>query len=108
MFILYPRLPLPVAEKLWLKLAAADISSASSFSSAEHNAVQFAPTGGSQAKVEHLVEIQQLVRDCAKDNGYPHSVNDETSRNFDVKCGILLHNMMKLHPSEGSSPARDF
>lgn len=103
MFILYPRLPIPEAESLWTALASADITTLAHNSAESHPGIQYGSTGGSRATTQHLRDLQKRVRECAREHGYPNqSIDDNISRRFDVKCGILLHQTMQLHPSEAS------
>jgi len=102
MYWLYPRLPLPSAEALVMKMAVLTVEELVSLSALTHEAVQFAPTGGNKISSQGLGGLQEKVRDCAGQNGYPDPITDDLLRQFDVQCGVLLHQNMYLHPSEAS------
>lgn len=102
MYLLYPRLPLPVAKDLAQEYAMLDIEELVQRSSCVHQAVQYAPTGGNRVSVEQLGELQRSVRIYAQEYGYPDPADDDSSRAFDVRCGVSLYEDMCLHPSEAS------
>lgn len=102
MYYLYPRIPLPTAERLIQERASLSVEALCKLSDISHETIQFAPTGGNRISLEHLQHIQNLVRDCAADCGYPDEVGDLKSREFDIKVGEILHKTMMLHSSEAS------
>lgn len=102
MYFLYPRLPLPAAEALVQRYSTLSIDELKDLGALTHVAVQFAPTGGNRISPQELDKLQNMVRECASLHGYPELVGDNVSRKFDVQCGILLHQNMRLHPSEAS------
>ncbi len=103
MYLLYPRLRLPVAEALASERASLGLVELLELSNTTHDAVQFAPTGGNRIDSRGLEDLQAHVRGCAEQHGYPGQVNDDLSRKFDIQCGIILHRNMHLHPSEASN-----
>lgn len=102
MYLLYPRLPLPVAEAVVLNRAVKSIEELLEESDIFHESVQFAPTGGNKVDENELRNLQRSVRECAEKFGYPGSASEDSARRFDAACGILLHQNMHLHPSEAS------
>lgn len=102
MYLLYPRLPLPVAEAVVLKRAVLSVEELLEQSDIFHENIQFAPTGGNKVTEHELRDLQQAVRNCAEQFEYPNLTSDDAARQFDVDCGILLHQNMRLHPSEAS------
>ena len=100
MYLLYPRLPLAIAEKIAQGYVSQSVDQLLNLSTCSHISAEFAPTGGNMVKPNELAQIQQQVRDCAKLYSYPNLVSDDTSRQFDTACGILLSQKMFLHPSE--------
>ncbi|HEU5379097.1 MAG TPA: DUF6339 family protein [Ktedonobacteraceae bacterium] len=102
MYLLYPRLPLPIAEALSVERASMNVEELVRCSSTSHEASQFAPTGGNKIRPDELNALQQQVRECAGRHGYPNAVSDEESKQFDIQCSIFLHQNMYLHPSEAS------
>lgn len=102
MYLLYPRLPLPIAEALAAERASMNVEELVRCSSTSHEASQFAPTGGNKIRPDELNALQQQVRECAGQQGYPNAVSDEESKQFDIQCSIFLHQNMSLHPSEAS------
>lgn len=102
MYLLYPRLPLPIAEAIVQKCAALTIEELSDESDIFHESIQFAATGGNRINSNELKDLQQKIRICAEEFGYPDPASDDLSRQFDVACGILQHQNMRLHPSEAS------
>ena len=102
MYLLYPRLPLPIAEAVVLERSVKSIDELLEDSDIFHESIQYAPTGGNRISEIELKELQQVVRTCAEEHGYPESTSDDVARQFDVACGVLLHQKMQLHPSEAS------
>jgi hypothetical protein len=102
MYLLYPRLPLPVAEAVVLNRAVKSVEELLEESDIFHESVQFAPTGGNKVDENELRNLQRSVRECAEKFGYPGSASEDSARRFDAACGILLHQSMHLHPSEAS------
>lgn len=102
MYLLYPRLPRPVAEAAAAARASISPDELVEMSSLNHDLVQFAPTGGNKINPNQLGELQRRVRECAAQYGYPHTLSDDLARQFDVKCAVMLHQNMHLHPSEAS------
>lgn len=101
MYFLYPRLPLATADKLISELESLSIPALCETSDVYHPAVQYYESG-SRVSVNDLKQLQEAVRECAAQYGYPNLVGDEESRSFDTACGKLLHQSMHLHPSEAS------
>jgi hypothetical protein len=101
-YLLYPRLPLPVAQTLAAERASMPAVLLESLSSLCHEAAQFAPTGGNKVPPQNLQQLQKRVRECAALHGYQEKIDADSSRNFDAACGILLFENMHLYPSEAS------
>lgn len=103
MYRLYPKIPLAYAEKLAMEYRCLDVSVLVNRSQVISPNAYFAPTGGNRVTEDLLEALQNEIRWCAKNYGYPEQVNDEAARNFDIDCGIICYDEMKLHPSEASS-----
>lgn len=101
MYLLYPRLPLAVAVSLVSERSSMAISDLAKISSTGHTAVQFYETGSKVSEGE-LQKLQADVRSCAGKFGYPDPSGEQDLRSFDTECGQLLHQSLKLHPSEAS------
>ncbi len=101
MYLLYPRLPLAVAVSLVSERSSMAISALAKISSTGHTAVQYYETG-SKVSEGNLENLQADVRKCAEKFGYPDPAGEQDLRSFDIECGKLLHQTMKLHPSEAS------
>ncbi len=102
MYLLYPRLPLAVAEKLATERSVKTIADLVSISAIKQESATLAPIGGNKADDDFLRGIQKEIRGCAKQSGYPDSFGEESFRKFDVKCARLLYDCLFLHPSEAS------
>lgn len=101
MYLLYPRLPLATAAGLVPERSGLSISELTQISSTHHTAVQYYETG-SKVSEGNLEKLQSDVRSCAKKFGYPDPAGEQDLRSFDTECGQLLHESLKLHPSEAS------
>lgn len=101
MYFLYPRLPLATANKLISELESLSIQELCDISDLHHPAIQYYESG-SRAPENDLKQVQEAIRSCAAQYGYPNLVGDQESRSFDTACGKLLHQNMRLHPSEAS------
>ncbi|GAB4281103.1 MAG: hypothetical protein Kow0080_34510 [Candidatus Promineifilaceae bacterium] len=101
MYLLYPRLPLAIAVRLVSERSSMTISDLAKISGTEHTAVQYYETGSKVSKGD-LKKIQSDVRICAGKFGYPDPSGEQNLRSFDTECGQLLHQSLKLHPSEAS------
>lgn len=101
MYLLYPRLPLAAAVSLISERSSMSISELVQISSTQHTAVQYYETG-SKIPSGELERLQADLRMCAEEYGYPELADEHSTRSFDTACGQLLHQTMKLHPSEAS------
>lgn len=101
MYLLYPRLPLAVAFSLVSERSSMTISDLAKISSTGHRAVQYYETG-SKVSDGDLEKLQSDIRCCARKFGYPDSTGEQDLRSFDTECGQLLHQSLRLHPSEAS------
>ena len=79
-------------------MTASDLAKISSIG---HTAVQYYETG-SKVSEGDLEKLQSDVRSYAKKFGYPNPAGEQDLRSFDTECGQLLHESLKLHPSEAS------
>jgi hypothetical protein len=77
------------------------ISDLAKISSIGHTAVQYYETG-SKVSEGDLEKLQSDVQSCAQKFGYPNPAGEQDLRSFDTECGQLLHESLKLHPSEAS------
>lgn len=101
MYLLYPRLPLAVADNLVLERNGLAVSELVQISNIHHETVKYYETG-SKIPSKDLGKLQNSIRTCAKQYGYPDPANEKDVRAFDIACGELLHQTMQLHPSEAS------
>ena len=102
--LLYPRLPVIVSKDLARKFTTMSIKELSHESSKEHPAVTYAPTGGNRVTKALLAKIQEKVRVCAEQLGYPERLNEQSRRAFDATSGQILYEFMDISPAEASSP----
>lgn len=102
LYYLYPRLPQHIAQPLAEILIAKSSEELSEVWGTTHNAVTFAPTGGNRITLKSLELLRADVVTLAQQYGYPNAPARNVARSFDTDCGILLHETMKLHPSEAS------
>lgn len=102
MYLLYPRLPLAIAEKLAYERCFQSTRELVKLSNVRHESATIAPVGGNRADEGFLHEIQKQMRDCARGAGYPNLRNEESFRKFDLDCARLIHDSLCLHPSEAS------
>jgi hypothetical protein len=100
--LLYPRLPLSIAQNLVAERSSLSVEALVNLSALHHEAAQFAPTGGNKVSSQYLRELQRQVRECAQLHGYPGKTKVDSSRHFDIACGILLYEHMHVYPSEAS------
>jgi hypothetical protein len=103
MYYLYPRLPIPIAEKIATERSSLSITDLVAVSDIQYSGATTAPVGGHKADSVDIKNLQKEIRTCAKKSGYPHiQKNDENLRAFDYECSIMLYEKMNLHPSEAS------
>lgn len=102
LYYLYPRLPQHIAQPLAETIITRSPGDLSEVWGSSHEAVTFAPTGGNRITPKSLELLRAAVLSLAQQYGYPNTPAKNVARNFDVDCGILLHETMKLHPSEAS------
>jgi len=102
LFYLYPRLPQHIAQTMATKLIERTIDDLLDAWGIAHDEVTFAPTGGNRITGEQLKLLRAEVLVVAKQFSYPDPPDKKSARKFDIDCAILLHQTMKLHPSEAS------
>lgn len=102
MYYLYPRLPQHIAQQLAETIITKSLDELIEVWETTHEVVTFAPTGGNRIPPKSLEALRTSVLTLAKQYGYPNTLTKKDARKFDVECGILLHQKMKLHPSEAS------
>lgn len=102
LYYLYPRLPQHIAQPLAEILITKSSEELSEVWETTHDAVTFAPTGGNRITPKSLELLRADVVTLAQQYGYPNAPAKNVARDFDVDCGILLHEAMHLHPSEAS------
>jgi hypothetical protein len=95
-------MPLAIAEGLASTYASADINTLAAAGGVWHAAAYYAPTGGNKASEQEVAAVQQTIRSCATDYGYPEPPRGEAARAFDIQCGIYLCEQLHIHPSEAS------
>lgn len=105
MYLLYPRLSSLYAEDLVKKISnmpVQELFENSRSVSLELYPVSYAPTGGQQAREKQLQKLQEQIRDCAKNHGYPKLQTRSDNTAFDLALSKILYYEMNLHPSEAS------
>lgn len=104
---LYPRLTLSAAQEIAKQNIALDPAMLRHTHEGNHfvtdESALYAPTGGHRIEPQQLKELRRSVRQCADQLGFPEAPDIETRHNFDALCSILLHQQMKITPSEASS-----
>lgn len=100
--LLYPRLPRVVAVRLAQERASLLPNVLVRASSVTHPDAIYAPTGGNRVDRKHLETLRTLVRQAAKDAGYPHPPNEKKKRAFDAASGRILHSRMNISPAEAA------
>ncbi len=96
MSTLYPRLPRPIAERLF--------DQASTLAPAHaHEAQVFAPVGGRRAQPEEVAALAQSIRDLAVGFGAPGPLPRGSRIEFDRRSAELLVNVMDLSWSEAAT-----
>lgn len=102
-YVVYPRLSSAVARKMINEIRSMSVEELRTKSSTHHESVVYAPTGN-KIQQRELEQIQELIRECATDYGYPQSDNtdQDQARDFDAACAKLMHQRMSLQPSEAA------
>lgn len=103
-YVVYPRLKKITAEKLAMQLSSQAINElVSEYSGKASVKIDYAATGN-RIPVAELQTLQKAVRACAKYFGYPKTqgISNAAYSEFDNRCAILLHKMMKLTPAEAA------
>jgi Family of unknown function (DUF6339) len=101
--LLYPRLPKTVAIHLARDYCSLPVQELYERSSTTHSAAIFAPTGGNRIEVPSLRNLQQQLRDIARQSGYPDALDEKRRREFDARSGQFLHEHMDVTPAEASN-----
>jgi len=101
-YYLYPRLPQHIAQQTAEALIVQTPTDLIDSWGTTHEALTFAPTGGNRITAEQLKLLRAAVFGVAQGYDYPNLSDQSSARDFDIKCAILLHETMRLHPSEGS------
>jgi hypothetical protein len=101
-YYLYPRLPQHIAQWTAEALVTQTAASLKDGWGTSHESVTFAPTGGNRITPEQLNLLRGAVLAVAQRYGYPDTSDKNSARTFDVECAIVLHETMRLHPSEAS------
>jgi len=102
LYYLYPRLPQHIAQQTAEILITRTTADLTGTWGTTHEAATFAPTGGNRITVEQLKLLRAAVFTVAQRYGYPNSSDKNSARDFDIDCAIVLHETMRLHPSEAS------
>jgi hypothetical protein len=101
-YYLYPRLPQHIAQKTAEMLVTRTIRELEDLWRTAHDAVTYAPTGGNRITAEQLELLRAAILTIAQRYGYPDTLSKNSARTFDTECAIVLHETMRLHPSEAS------
>lgn len=102
LYYLYPRLPQHIAQQTAEALVTRTANELKDLWETSHGAVTYAPTGGNRITDEQLKLLRAAVLTIAQRYGYPDTSGKNAARTFDVECAIVLHETMRLHPSEAS------
>lgn len=102
LYYLYPRLPRHIAQHAAQMLIRQTAEELKNLWETRHDAVTYAPTGGNRITDEQLKLLRTAVLTVAQQHGYPHTLDKNAARTFDIACAIVLHETMHLHPSEAS------
>lgn len=102
LYYLYPRLPQHIAQQMAEALVTRTANELKDLWGTSHDAVTYAPTGGNRISPEQLELLRAAVLTVAQRYGYPDTSGKNAVRAFDVECAIVLHETMRLHPSEAS------
>lgn len=102
LYYLYPRLPQHIAQQIAEKIITKSPAELKDVWRTTYEMVTFAPTGGNRINSKSLELLRADILILAQHYGYPNPTTKNGARNFDVECGILLYEKMKLHSSEAS------
>jgi hypothetical protein len=102
LYYLYPRLPQHIAQTMAENIVAQTTADLMDGWGISHPAVTFAPTGGNRITGEQLKLLRAAVLAAARRSSYPDPPDKNSARSFDIDCAVLLHETMRLHPSEAS------
>lgn len=100
--LLYPRLPHAVARALAHERAALSPAELRSVSATSHPAALYNPTGGRRVRPGELARLQERLRQCAADAGFPRTPDASGRRAFDAGSAALLHDLMDIGPTEAA------
>lgn len=102
-YTVYPRLPKIVAQKVAEEICNRSVEILYQDSTLTHSSAIYAPTGN-RVQRDKLKYIQEMVRSCAEEYGYPNpqETDTEKARGFDATCSILLHKNLDLSPTEAA------
>lgn len=100
---LYPRLPHSLGREIVKELANSSIQELEIRSGTSWDNCTFAPTGGMRINDKSLQELQTGLTVIARELGYPGTLNQSKSREFDRRCAIYLYETMLLSASEATS-----
>jgi hypothetical protein len=101
---LYPRLPASVALELLAERQDVTPSDRARFATFSHPLATFAATGGSVVPRNHLEGVRRQVLSVAESAGFPNDRGLQAAREFDQRCGGVLHRTMAIVPADAGEP----
>lgn len=102
LYYLYPELPQHIAQTMAENIVTQTTSDLMDGWEASHSSTTFAPTGGNRITGDQLKLLRAAVLAVATRFSYPDPPDKNSARSFDIACAVLLHEEMRLHPSEAS------
>jgi hypothetical protein len=99
----YPRLPLPVARRLFEETRDSLIEELSRRTDVTHPAAEWHPTVPGRVDANTLHGLRDAVLLIAKEYGYPDLQLRGRHRTFDQQVGAALHRLMDIAPAEAAA-----
>jgi len=99
--LVYPRLPRKVALRYIVERSDAGLAQLATMGALTHPDAEPSATGGQPADLDKLAEVQGVIRQVARDAGYPESLGS-ASQTFDRPCGAALSKVMDIVPADAA------
>jgi Family of unknown function (DUF6339) len=99
--LLYPRLNRTAAQKILSERSAISLGDLYAMAALDHPDAAPSATGGHPAPIEKLREVQTVIREVAKEAGFPSAIAGST-QSFDRPCGSALYRVMDVVPADAA------
>ena len=100
---LYPRLPRAAARQLLREREGLSLEELVAESDTTHSQAAPNAVGGKVVPEPRLQEVRRLVRQLAREFGFPTPLSQSRQAGFDRECGSILHSSMSILTADAGS-----